>query len=91
FHPHPSPVQDIIDPDLLPCRPAPAFDRNEWIARRFKQLQKSDYKARHFKRDLDQGEYNDFSEHEKLRNTYRWLPSIFAIDKDGKVDIKTPI
>ncbi|CAF3529034.1 unnamed protein product [Rotaria sp. Silwood1] len=91
FHPSPSPVEDIIDPDLLPFRPSSTYDRNQWIARNLRKLQKSEYKTRHFKRDLDRGAYNDFSEHETLRNCYQWLPSEFIIDQDGKVDIKTPI
>ncbi|CAF3335477.1 unnamed protein product [Rotaria sp. Silwood2] len=91
FHPYPSPVEDIIDPDLLPFRPILTFDRNQWIAQRLKQLQTSEYELRQFKQYLDQRAYNDFSEHEKLRNTYQWLPSEFIIDKNGKVDIKTPI
>ena len=91
FHPSPSPVEDIIDPDLLPYRPPSAFDRNRWIERRKKKLEKSDRELRYFNRDLADGAYNDLSEHEQIRDTYQWLPSDFIIDKDGKVDIKTRI
>jgi hypothetical protein len=92
FHPFPSPVEDIIDPDLLSCPPASTFDRDRWIARRLKQIESFDEsKFSYFKRDLAQGGYNDLSEHEQLRNTYQWLPSEFVIDQHGKVDILTPI
>jgi hypothetical protein len=91
FHPSPSPVEDIIDPDLLPYQPPSTFDRNKWIERRKKQLEKFDRQQRRFKRDLDDGEYNDLSEHEKIRDTYQWVPSEFVIDKNGKVDIRTRI
>jgi len=91
FHPAPSPVEDIIDPDLLPYRPPSTFDRNRWIARRLKQLETSGRGLRYFKRDLDEGAYDNLSEHEQLRDTYQWLPSEFVIDKHGKVDILTPI
>ena len=91
FHPSPSPVEDIIDPDLLAFRPASTFDRNEWIARQKNQMVMSSYELRHFQRDLQDGAYNHLSEHEQLRNRYQWLPSEFVIDEKGKVDIKTPI
>ncbi|CAF0913740.1 unnamed protein product [Adineta ricciae] len=90
-HPSPSPVEDIIDPDLLPYKPSPVFNRDRWIERRLKQLKKSDRVLRNFKRDLSRGDYNDLSEHEQIRNCYQWVPSEFVIDKDGKVDIVTPI
>ncbi|CAF0917842.1 unnamed protein product [Adineta steineri] len=91
FHPSPSPVEDIIDPDLLPYRPVSIFDQNRWIERRKRQLNNTELKQRRFVRDLREGAYNDLSEHEKLRDTYQWVPSEFIIDKDGKVDIRTPI
>lgn len=92
FHPAPSPVEDIIDPDLLAYPPPTTFDRDRWIARRLRHLEKfSEREARHFKRDLTDGEYNDLSEHEQIRDTYQWLPSDFVIDREGKVDIKSPI
>lgn len=90
-HTAPSPVEDIIDPDLLPCRPPPAFNRDQWIERRMKQLQTDERKTHKFKRDLNLGEYQNLSEHEKLRDSYQWLPAEFVIDTDGKVDIRTPI
>jgi hypothetical protein len=91
FHPSPSPVEDIIDPDLLPYRPPSTFDRNKWIERRKNHMAGSEWKQRQFTRDLRDGAYDDLSEHEKLRDTYQWLPSEFIIDKNGKVDIRTPI
>ncbi len=92
FHPSPSPVEDIIDPDLLSCPPSPAFDRNQWIARRLNQLGPPDNReSRYFKRDIARGDYENLSEHEQLRDTYQWLPSEFVIDQHGKVDILTPI
>lgn len=90
-HPSPSPVEDIIDPDLLPYKPSPVFNRDRWIERRLKQLKNSDRAVRTFKRDLNNGGYNDLSEHEQIRDSYQWVPSEFVIDKDGKVDIQTPI
>lgn len=92
FHPSPSPVEDIIDPDLLAYPPPSTFDRDRWIARRLRQLELlNDQKFRHFKRDLNRGDYNDLSEHEQIRDTYQWLPSKFVIDREGKVDILSPI
>lgn len=91
FHPSPSPVEDIIDPDLLPYRPPSTFDRNKWIERQKKQIGNSEYDQRKFKRDLANGVYDDLSEHDQIRATYQWIPSEFIIDKDGKVDIRTPI
>ncbi|UJR32942.1 hypothetical protein I4U23_020403 [Adineta vaga] len=91
FHPSPSPVEDIIDPDLLPYKPETTFNRNEWIERRKKELKGVDRKLSRFKRDLNQGDYNNLSEHEQIRDTYQWIPSEFVIDTDGKVDIRTPI
>ena len=92
FHQAPSPVEDIIDPDLLAYPPPSTFDRDRWIARRLRQLEiLDDRKSRHFKRDLNDGEYNDLSEHEQIRDTYQWLPSDFVIDQEGKVDILSPI
>lgn len=92
FHPSPSPVEDIIDPDLLSYPPPSTFDRDRWIARRLRQLEiLNSRKVRDFKRDLNDGEYNDLSEHEQIRNTYQWLPSDFVIDQEGKVDILSPI
>ena len=91
FHPSPSPVEDIIDPDLLPFRPPSAFDRNRWIARQQKQLENSDRKQRRFKRDVADGEYDTLSEHEQIRDTYQWLPSEFVIETTGRVDIRSPI
>jgi hypothetical protein len=92
FHPSPSPVEDIIDPDLLSSPPASAFDRNQWVTRRLKQIEApNDRKSRYFKRDLARGEYENLSEHEQLRDTYQWLPSEFIIDQHGKVDILSPI
>ncbi|CAF1194575.1 unnamed protein product [Adineta steineri] len=91
FHPNPSPVEDIIDPDLLPYRPPSTFDRNKWIERQQRRRRHSPRREDRFKRDLARGGYDDLSEHEKLRDTYQWLPSEFVIDKNGKVDIRTPI
>jgi hypothetical protein len=92
FHAAPSPVEDIIDPDLLPYRPPSTFDRNQWIARQLNKLNApNDSKSRYFKRDLNRGDYDHLSEHEQLRDTYQWLPSEFIIDQHGKVDILTPI
>ncbi|CAF1190991.1 unnamed protein product [Adineta steineri] len=91
FHPNPSPVEDIIDPDLLPYRPPSIFDRNKWIERQQRRRRHSPRREDRFKRDLARGGYDDLSEHEKLRDTYQWLPSEFVIDKNGKVDIRTPI
>lgn len=92
FHASPSPVEDIIDPDLLAYRPPATFERNQWIARKINQLETpNDRKLRDFKRDLGRGEYDTLSEHEQLRDTYQWLPSEFVIDQHGKVDIVTPI
>jgi hypothetical protein len=65
FHPSPSPVEDIIDPDLLPYRPPSTFDRNQWIERRKRQLRHLERKERLFRRDLADGAYDDLSEHEK--------------------------
>lgn len=90
-HPAPSPVEDIIDPDLLPFRPPSVFDRDRWIARRQKQLTNAERQQRTFKRDLGYGDYDNLSEHEKIRDTYQWLPSDFVIQTDGRVDIQTPI
>ena len=91
FHPSPSPVEDIIDPDLLSHRPSSTFDRNQWIARKKKQLEADERRSRQFIRDLNQNEYDDLSEHEQIRDRYHWLPSEFLIDKDGNVKIQTPI
>ena len=91
FHASPSPVEDIIDPDLLPQRPPAEFNRDQWIERQRKQAEGKDRQLRTFNRDLTLGDYTEFSEHEQLRNSYQWIPSDFVIDKDGKVDIRTPI
>lgn len=92
FHDHPSPVEDIIDPDLLTSPPQISFNRDQWIA---KELQRrktiNERDARQFQRDISDGEYTDLSDHEKIRSTYQWLPSDFIIDDNGKVDIITPI
>jgi hypothetical protein len=40
FHTSPSPVEDIIDPDLLPYRQPSTFVRNDWIKRRKKTNRK---------------------------------------------------
>jgi hypothetical protein len=90
FHAAPSPVEDIIDPDLLAYRPR-SFDRAKWIERCRRQLEPFEREARYFKRDLANGEYAELSEHEQLRDTYQWLPSEFVIQTDGKVDIRSPI
>ena len=90
-HASPSPVEDIIDPDLLPQRPPADFNRDQWIERRRQQDQGNDHQLRDFNRDLASGGYSVISEHEQLRDSYQWLPSDFVIDKDGKVDIRTPI
>lgn len=91
FHPPPSPVEDIIDPDLLPFRPRSSFDRNYWLAKRLPELEEIYYDKDDLETDLRQGAFDNLSDHEKLRHTYEWLPSEFVIDKDGRVDIKTPI
>lgn len=92
FHASPSPVEDIIDPDLLSYPPLSTFDRDQWAARRIRQMQMpKDRELRYFKRDLAEGSYDNLSEHEKLRETYQWLPSEFVIDRNGKVDIQSPI
>ncbi|CAF0969179.1 unnamed protein product [Didymodactylos carnosus] len=91
FHQEPSPVEDIIDPDLLPNCP-PSFDRQKWIEQQQDKLKNNEYNLRHFKRNLANGEYNDLSKHVKLRETYQWLPSEFVLTKsNGKVDILSPI
>lgn len=90
FHEEPSPVEDIIDPDLLAYRPR-QFDRRLWIENERRRLAHQERKLRYFNRDINQGDYNDLSEHEQLRDTYQWLPSEFTIETDGKVDIRTPI
>ncbi|CAF3325448.1 unnamed protein product [Rotaria socialis] len=89
-HAIPSPVEDIIDPDLLACRP-PSFDRAKWIEHQLQQLQPFRRALRDFQRDLVDGEYDELSWHEQLRDTYQWLPSEFVIQTDGKVDIRKPI
>ncbi|CAF3386409.1 unnamed protein product [Rotaria sp. Silwood1] len=89
-HAAPSPVEDIIDPDLLAFRP-PSFERTKWIEHRRRQLEPCERALRYFKRDLTDGEYDHLSEHEQLRDTYQWLPSEFIVQTDGKVDIRKPI
>ncbi|CAF1106342.1 unnamed protein product [Didymodactylos carnosus] len=94
FHPEPSPVEDIIDPDLLACRP---MNTRSWTERHLKELEEQkntwpyERDFRCFKRDLAQGEYDQLSDAIKLRETYQWLPSEFIIKKDGKIDICSPI
>ena len=90
FHPEPSPVEDIIDPDLLAYRPS-SFDRDKWIKRQRDSLERIRNGRRVFDRDLAEGAYDNLSEHEKLRDSYQWLPSEFIIDSRGYVDIRTPI
>lgn len=92
FHESPSPVEDIIDPDLLISPPKTTFNRDQWIAQELKRKEAiGSREARQFKRDIIDGDYTDLSDHEKIRSTYQWLPSNFIIDDNGKVDILTPI
>lgn len=92
FHEHPSPVEDIIDPDLLVSPPKTSFNRNQWIANELKRkLIINSREGRQFQRDIKEDAYTDLSEHEKLRSTYQWLPTDFTIDENGRVDIVSPI
>ncbi|CAF2893734.1 unnamed protein product [Rotaria sp. Silwood2] len=90
----PSPVEDIIDPDLLICCPQ-KFDRDAWIEQRKKQCQDS-YDAWNFNgQTLEEKIVNEvdkeITEHVKLRSTYQWMPTVFVIDQNGHVTITTDI
>ena len=97
-HDEPSPVEDIIDPDLLVCRPK-KFDRDAWIEWRVENLRASTDSS-----DSDSGSEfggieeraaheadEEITEHVKLRSMYQWMPTIFAIDQNGHVTIETAI
>lgn len=94
YHDHPSPVEDIIDPDLLVCRPK-QFNREKWIewcATEHSDLYDSwdgrfETPEEKFAYELD----NDVTEHIKLRSTYQWMPTEFVIERNGHVTIKTSI
>ncbi|CAF1137393.1 unnamed protein product, partial [Didymodactylos carnosus] len=91
FHQEPSLVEDIIDPNLLLNCP-PSFNRQKWMEQQQDRLKNDEYKLRYFKRNLANGEYDDLSEHVKLRETYHWFPSEFVLTKsNGKDDILSPI
>ena len=90
----PSPVEDIIDPDLLVCRPD-EFDRDariEWRVREHRDsYDSSNYSFETLEEkvafQLDEG----VTEHVKIRSTYQWMPSEFVIDENGHVKITTDI
>ncbi|CAF5083578.1 unnamed protein product, partial [Rotaria sp. Silwood1] len=91
----PSPVEDIIDPDLLVCRPS-QFDREIWIKKRVKGYKDVDYDR--YDDDDEKLEKKatveldkEITEHVKLRSTYQWMPAIFQIDQNSHVTITTPI
>ena len=93
-HDDPSPVEDIIDPDLLICRPG-EFDRDTWIQWRARDHEDSynlsEYQfetlEEYIVAQLDEG----VTDHVKLRSTYQWMPSEFVIDTHGHVTITTAI
>ncbi|CAF3855440.1 unnamed protein product [Rotaria sp. Silwood1] len=95
-HQHePSPVEDIIDPDLLVCRPS-QFDREIWIKKRVKEYKDDDYNR--YDDDDEKLENKttieldkEIIEHVKLRSTYQWMPAVFQIDQNSHVTITTPI
>jgi hypothetical protein len=98
-HPEPSPVEDIIDPDLLLYHPND-FDRNAWIEWRTKEwhaeepddeehLFDTEFKTVEEKAafEVDQ----KITDHVKLRSRYQWMPTNFVIDENGHVKISTNI
>lgn len=93
-HDDPSPVEDIIDPDLLICRPN-QFDRDAWIewrATEHSDLYDSwDERFETVEEKVAFKLNNDVTERVKLRSTYQWMPSEFVIDQNGHVTIKTAI
>ncbi|CAF1212031.1 unnamed protein product [Didymodactylos carnosus] len=81
FHEYPSPVEDIIDPDLLVCRP-PSVPPPP------------DQPLNPLSDDTDDSRSSSSEEQQPtmpLRLTYQWIPSEFRIFEDGKVRIETPI
>jgi len=82
-HEDPSPVEDIIDPDLLAYRPR-LFDQDKWTQWRLKQF--TPYEQNH-----NNPQHGQSSSHQRLRDTYQWLPSDFIIRTDGTVDIQSSI
>jgi hypothetical protein len=92
-HDEPSPVEDIIDPDLLVCRPD-KFDRVAWIEQRTAETGDS---FEHWNSRFDTVEddvaanADGITEHVKLRSTYQWMPTKFVIDENGHVTITTNI
>lgn len=82
-HADPSPVEDIIDPDLLLCRPG-EFDGKGWIKEQV-NMAKADNRYYVEADDVDK------DEHVQLRSTYRWLPTELRIGTDNSVEIITQI
>ncbi|UJR17982.1 hypothetical protein I4U23_004883 [Adineta vaga] len=85
FHKYPSPVEDIIDPDLLPYKPSgPPLTLNL----------SSDDDHPNYDSDEDTTENETNATSSFLRDTYQWTPSEFRIVHDidkCEVHIETPI
>ncbi|CAF1340523.1 unnamed protein product [Rotaria sp. Silwood1] len=92
FHKYPSPVEDIIDPDLLVCKPIkpplppslPIRDYND-DEYDFEEKHKLEYEL------CNRWNYDTLT----LRGSYQWIPSEFRIchgdNDDCEVHIETPI
>jgi hypothetical protein len=80
FHIHPSPVEDIIDPDLLVCKPLQPLGRSCPTV------------GFHWNSNAANIPTYDFS---TLRGSYQWIPSIFRLSRNNEnewqVHIETPI
>jgi hypothetical protein len=88
FHKYPSPVEDIIDPDLLVCKPIqpPAPPASSILSPRRHYYNIDDISDPNIRWNYDPS---------TLRGSYQWIPSEFRIchneNDDYQVHIETPI